>query len=113
MPTVPEQDCLEAVDSLAPLKGTVIIKGFTSKVKSLAGKGQGCSHLVALLTSMGSSTLQGYAAYMHNEPPGRFSEAIVRMLEDTCYTLRGDGPLMLLMKKQNEDRRRARLTSAG
>lgn len=113
MPTVPVEDCMEAINSLAPLKGSSIIRGFTSRVKALAGNGKGCSHLVALLTAMGSSTIQGYAAYKHNEPPGNFSAGVIRMLEDTCYTLRSEGALMQIMKKQNEDERERKLTSAG
>lgn len=48
MPVVPGEECLEAAGSLDSVKGLRITGGFTAKVKSLAGNGKGCQHLVAL-----------------------------------------------------------------
>ncbi|OPY10040.1 MAG: hypothetical protein A4E68_00111 [Syntrophaceae bacterium PtaB.Bin095] len=98
MPVVPGEECLEAAGSLDSVKGLRITGGFTAKVKSLAGNGKGCQHLVALLTTMGPSTVQGYAAYNDHKSPG-FILGKLHMLEDTCWSWRSEGPLLKLLKR--------------
>lgn len=100
MPAVPRKECMETIDSLAPVKGLRIAGGFTSKVKTLVGRGKGCNHLVALLASMGSSTIQGYAAYRLQKSP-RFISDMINMLVDTCWTWRAGGPLINIVKEKN------------
>jgi hypothetical protein len=102
MPTVPREECLETINSLDAVKGLRITRGFTSRVKALVGSGKGCNHLVALLTSMGSSTIQGYAAYRMQESP-RFTSDMINLLEDTCWTWRKEGSLMNFIKKLKEN----------
>jgi hypothetical protein len=105
MPAVPHEECLETINSLEPVKGLKITGGFTSRVRTLVGSGKGCSHLVVLLTSMGSSTIQGYAAYKrHNSP--RFISDLINMLGNTCWTLRVEGPLIKLLKGKIETERK-------
>jgi hypothetical protein len=99
MPAVPREECLETINSLEPIKGLRISRGFTSRVRALVGSGKGCNHLVALLTSMGSSTIQGYAAYKLQESP-RFISDMINMLVDTCWTWRGEGSLMNFIREK-------------
>lgn len=105
MPTVPREECLETINSIDAVKGLRITRGFTSKVKALVGSGTGCNHLVSLLTSMGSSTIQGYAAYKLQESP-RFISDMIDLLENTCWTWRADGPLMNFIKEKMERERK-------
>src|SRR4030065_1797144 len=44
--SVPRAICRESLECLAPIKGLAITKGFTAKVKKLAGGKKGCTHLV-------------------------------------------------------------------
>jgi hypothetical protein len=106
MPTVPREECLETINSLDAVRGLRITRGFTSKVKALVGSGEGCNHLVALLTSMGSSTIQGYAAYKLQES-SRFTSDMINMLENTCWTWRAEGPLMNFIREKIERERKA------
>jgi hypothetical protein len=99
MPDVPRKECLEAINSLEPVKGLKITGGFTSKVKALVGSGKGCNHLVALLTSMGSSTIQGFAAYKLQDSP-RFISEMIPMLENTCWTWRTEGYMINFIKEK-------------
>ena len=105
MPAVPRGECLETISSMEPVKGLRITRGFTSRVKELVGSGKGCNHLVALLTSMGSSTIQGYAAYKLQESH-RFISDMINMVVNTCWTWRAEGPLMKLIKERIEAERR-------
>ncbi|MCK9195611.1 MAG: DUF2889 domain-containing protein [Syntrophales bacterium] len=105
MPAVPRVDCLETINSMEPVKGLRITGGFTSRLKTLFGRGKGCQHLMTLLTSMGSSTIQGYAAYKLQRSPKFLMSDMIDILTDTCWTWRAGGPLLNLVKnksKQNE-----------
>jgi len=98
MPVVPHEACLETIHSVDSVKGLRVTRGFTAKVKALVGSGKGCHHLVALLTSMGPSAVQGYAAYNEQKAP-HFLWAMNNMPVNTCWTWRADGPLINLIKK--------------
>lgn len=112
MPVVPRAECLETIDSIASVKGLSVTRGFTSRVKSLVGSGKGCNHLAALLTSMGSATIQGYAAYKLKGASGLVSD-MIGMLVDTCWTLRADGPSINLIKEKIETERNTKYTAIG
>ncbi|PKN71265.1 MAG: hypothetical protein CVU54_02250 [Deltaproteobacteria bacterium HGW-Deltaproteobacteria-12] len=99
MPCVPRRECLETINSLEQVKGLRIAGGFTLKVKALVGRGQGCSHLVALLTAMSASAVQGYAAYKLQNPAG-FSTEMGLLLEDTCWAWRAEGELIKALKER-------------
>jgi hypothetical protein len=101
MPVVPREECLETINSLMPAKGLKITGGFTSKIKALVGNGKGCQHLVALLTSMGSSSIQGYAAYKLQGSP-KFISDMIGMLVDTCWAWRAEGPMVNFIKEKTE-----------
>ncbi len=97
MPCVPRQECLDTINSIDQVKGLRVTGGFSLKVKKLVGLGQGCNHLVALLTAMGAPIIQGYAAFKLQGPAG-FTTDLIHMLADTCWTWRADGPLINAVK---------------
>ncbi len=99
MPAVPRDDCLATINSIDAVRGLSITRGFTSRVKALVGSGKGCNHLVALLASMASSTIQGYAAYKLQESPSFISD-MIDLLENTCWTWRSEGPLMNFIRER-------------
>ncbi len=101
MPAVPRGECLEMQASLDPVKGMRIAGGFKSKVKSLAGNGRGCSHLVALLTAMSASAIQGFAAYKLQKSQS-LAAHMTKMLVDSCWTWRANGPLISLLKADSD-----------
>jgi hypothetical protein len=105
MPAVPREECLETSNSLETVKGLKITSGFTSRVKTLVGSGKGCQHLLALLTSMGSSAIQGYAACKLQESP-RFISDMIPMLVNTCWTWRAEGPLINYIKEKIDTERK-------
>ena len=94
MPTVPNQECLETLDSLIPLKGLPIVSGFTNRVKDLVGGNKGCAHLVALITAMASAAVQGAWVAMTSTPrdPATYLPGAVDRIKDTCQVWRSDGP---------------------
>jgi hypothetical protein len=103
MPTVPREECLETIESLAPVKGMRIASGFTLKVKELIGGIKGCSHLQALLISMAPAAIQGFGAYQSQKPSGYGSNLplIIRFLINTCRPWRENGPLVKQHFKKN------------
>ena len=94
MPTVPHDECPETRNSLEPVIGMRVTSGFTNSVKDLVGGPKGCAHLVALLVSMASATVQGTWTAMsrkHNPATGYMSKAM-NAIVDTCRVWRADGP---------------------
>lgn len=104
MSVVPHDACLEALNSLKPVKGLRITHGFTSKVKALVGRGKGCTHIMELLTSLVSSAMQGYFAYrQHNFPmPASY---IVNKLGNTCWAWRSEGPIIKSLKESQQNKK--------
>ncbi len=98
MPCVPRDECLETAGSLEPLKGGRITRGFTSQARALSGNGQGCCHLTALLTAMGSSAIQGYAAAREYGESIAIAD-LISMLVNNCWTWRANGPLINQLKE--------------
>jgi hypothetical protein len=101
--SVPREFCRETLECLAPIKGLTITKGFTAKVKKLAGGNKGCTHLVELLLAMAPAAIQGYASYQSKKPevfdPDR-AKAILQFLVNTCHAWREDGSLVEMLKKK-------------
>jgi len=100
--SVPREVCRETLGCLASVKGLIITRGFTSKVKKLAGGKKGCTHLVELLLSMAPAAIQGFAAYQAQKPSGLDRDNLNMMamyLVNTCHVWRDDGPLMNSFKK--------------
>jgi len=103
MPVLPREDCLETINSMDPVKGLKIRGGFTSKVRDIGGGTKGCNHLVALLTAMGPSVMQGYGAYHDHHIPHFLLENF-QILVNTCRTWREEGPLVEILKEKQEAR---------
>lgn len=95
--TVPRPDCEALAHSLDAVIGLTISKGFTGRVKSLAGGRDGCTHLVHLLTTMAPAILQGYWALVDRKRPAseevgrRRAAASAKYLRDSCFTWREGG----------------------
>ncbi len=102
--SVPREICRETLDCLAPVKGIVITKGFTEKVKKIVGGNKGCTHLVELLLAMAPAAIQGYASYQSKRPqdydPER-AKMILQFLVNTCRAWREDGPLVKVLIKNS------------
>lgn len=99
---VPREFCRETTECLAPVKGLTITRGFTSKVKKLAGGSKGCIHLLELLLAMAPAVFQGVAAHQSRKPSGVDSEhakLILKYLINTCHAWREDGPFVEMLKK--------------
>jgi hypothetical protein len=101
--SVPREVCRETIDCLALIKGLTITKGFTSKVKKMAGGNKGCAHLVELLLAMAPAIVQGFAAHQSQKPSAFDSDQAKRMLQflvNTCRAWREDGPFVEMFKKK-------------
>lgn len=97
MMTVPRSDCNHVNQSLRPLIGLSIAKGFTANVRSLCGGIKGCTHLVTLLTAAGPAIFQGYLAVSYQKHSDEKSDrsrkgsGMLSYLKNTCYAWREDG----------------------
>jgi len=101
--SVPGEVCRETIDSLAPIKGLSITKGFTLKVKKIAGGNRGCTHLVELLQAMAPAVIQGFSAYRALKPADYDPEQAKRIFHFVANTCRGwheDGPFVARFKKK-------------
>ncbi len=102
MPSVPREACRETIDCLTPIKGLTITKGFTAKVKKIAGGKKGCAHLVELIQTMAPAAIQGFAAHRSRKrtvyDPER-AKLIFAFLLNTCRVWREDGPFIEMFKK--------------
>jgi hypothetical protein len=107
MPVIPRGDCLETIHCLEEAKGLKVASGFTAKVKDIGGGIKGCNHLVALLTSMGPSVMQGYGAYCDHKIPGFLLENF-HFLMNTCRVWRDGGPLIGILEEKRKERKRIR-----
>jgi len=100
--SVPREVCRETIDCLAPIKGLTITKGFTAKIKKLAGGKKGCTHLVELILAMAPAAIQGFAAYQSSKPvvfdPDR-EKMFLEFLVNTCRAWRDEGPFVEMFKK--------------
>jgi len=100
--SVPREVCRETIDCLAPIKGLTITKGFTAKVKRLAGGKKGCTHLVELILAMAPAAIQGFAAHQSRNPVVfdlDREKMILEFLVNTCRAWREDGPFVEMFKK--------------
>jgi len=101
--SIPREACRETIGCLAPIKGLTITKGFTAKVKKLAGGKRGCTHLVELILGMAPAAIQGYATYQSRKQavfdPDR-AKMILQFLVNTCHAWREDGPFVEMFKKK-------------
>ncbi len=96
---VPRPQCREAENLAAKLKGLVITRGFTKRVKELFAGPAGCTHMTELILDMAPAAVQGIWAWQAREKPGKIGPGdIARMkgirekLRDSCVAWRSDGP---------------------
>jgi len=100
--SVPRDACRETADCLAGIKGLTITRGFTSKVRKLAGGNKGCTHLLELALAMAPAAVQGYAAHRSQKQSGfdpDQAKFIMKYLTNTCRAWREDGPFLAALKK--------------
>jgi hypothetical protein len=100
---VPQDVCNETANCLALIKGTTITRGFTSKVKKLAGGNRGCIHLVELLLAMAPAVFQGVRSHQSRTPSpadADLEKFVSQSLLNTCYIWREDGPSMEKVRKR-------------
>ena len=89
MPTVPEEACRQAIDSVKGLIGLPIVYGFTKAVKDRLIPTEGCNHLTGLMLTMGSVAVQGMAANRgKTAPPPESREMMLEYVKDTCCVWR-------------------------
>lgn len=101
--SVPREVCRETIDCLDSIKGLTITKGFTSKVKKLAGGNKGCTHLVELILTMAPAVFQGFGAHQTQKPANFDSnraQMLLQFLVNTCRVWREDGPFVEMIKKK-------------
>ncbi len=103
MPYCPHEECIETRKSLEKVIGISIESGFSENVMTFLGGINGCSHLTALLISMGPEAVHGYYHKMtrtpHKSVPDKYAESVINMMKDTCYVYRKDGPIYNEMMK--------------
>ena len=101
--SVPRDVCRETLQCLSPVKGMIITRGFTAKVKKLVGGTKGCTHLLELLLAMAPTAVQGFAAHQSRKPvafdPDRM-KFILKYLINTCHAWREDGPVVQMHSKK-------------
>lgn len=95
--TLPREDCHKIHHSLDAVIGLSVSRGFSSKVREIAGGVKGCTHLTHLLITMAPAIQQGFWALAYQKKhvkngqnasrAGRMGE----MLKNSCYAWREDG----------------------
>ena len=90
MPSVPMEECVEALKVVKDLEGVAIRPGFSDAVKHIVGSKWGCTHMASLIMNMGNVSVQGRAAYVRKKYGGTAGIAAHGGL------YRGTGPLRQL-----------------
>ncbi len=109
MPQVPLPDCRLALETLEQLVGERMVPGFSDFVRTTIGGPQGCSHLAALITNMGNTSVQGRGAVVRKLAPTDEiaieiyrSQASQLNLAGSCISWREGGPLASRFKRSEE-----------
>lgn len=95
MPAAPHDTCYEAQQCLAPIKGTRIAAGFTTRIRRLVDRRKGCTHLQTLLAAMAPAAFQGAWSARVSQPvdPAVYA-GMVEKLVNTCWVWREEGELV-------------------
>jgi hypothetical protein len=102
MDAVPFPACRETIDSLAAVKGLTITRGFTSKMKSLVGRG-GCTHLVELIQALAPAFILGLHVRGARSPAAMtpdWTKKKISSLVNSCHAWKEDGALVTELKKR-------------
>ncbi|MBN1532958.1 MAG: DUF2889 domain-containing protein [Spirochaetes bacterium] len=109
MKSVPREICREAAESLQRIKGLVIARGFTMKVRSLMGGALGCTHVMTLVIEMAPALIQGYWTAKSRKPVNLADpdeKKTLRLFRDTlvntCHVWRENGPTLEKLKRELE-----------
>jgi hypothetical protein len=110
MPVIPHDLCPTVADSVKKIIGVNIVSGFSTNVRKRMGGVEGCAHLTSLIVAMGPAALHGYwteqsqrrrpLPFTMEDFPG------LRLLTNSCYLWRKDGPLLERVRKTIENRSR-------
>lgn len=95
MPVVPDAGCRDIEQGLQSLTGRFIRTGFTSEVRNLLGKTEGCIHMTNLLLAMSSAAVQGMwavASRIREGKPPKLPNVDGSFLLNSCYMWRSGGP---------------------
>jgi Protein of unknown function (DUF2889) len=96
LPRIPRDDCSTMATSLDQIKGMDITRGFSAKIRMMAGGNKGCVHLKTLLLAMAPAAVQG--SWINNswqqKEAGQPDPEISDHLVDSCWTWRKNGPLV-------------------
>jgi hypothetical protein len=104
MPHHPREGCTEVLPWMQRLVGIRIASGFTQRVKELVGNSRGCAHLTSLLLTLGPAAVQGFwAAYGVGREDLRADDPRIKMVVNTCYLWREDGPLIEDLRRAHKD----------
>jgi hypothetical protein len=100
---VPREACRETIGCLAHIKGLTVTKGFTAKIKKMAGSTKGCTHLVELILAMAPAVIQGFGAHQSLKPSNvdaDHAKLILQFLINTCRVWRENGPLVETLRNK-------------
>lgn len=100
-PQWPMPECEQGLQALQELVGVQIKPGFTDYVKSTVGSKRGCTHLAALMMTLGNVTVQGRGAWLRKYVPDDAERALAMEhsarelgLIDSCVSWAADGPIL-------------------
>ncbi|MBU2551385.1 MAG: DUF2889 domain-containing protein [Proteobacteria bacterium] len=102
MPTTPFEGCRTTSESLQKIVGLPLVSGFSDRVRERLGGVEGCTHLTALIVSMGPPALHGFwtmKAREKQEPPRSFDEVPgLAYTMNSCTLWAEDGPIIQMIK---------------
>jgi len=94
LPKIPNEACYGAKNSVEKLVGLQIKHGFTDAVRNLLGNSEGCAHIMNLILSMGSASVQGaWSALSRRTSQGNLPGIDESIMINSCWLWREDGPL--------------------
>jgi hypothetical protein len=110
MPTVPNDLCPSVADCVKKIIGVSIVSGFSNQVRRRMGGVEGCAHLTSLIVAMGPAALHGYwteQSRTRRSLPRSLAEFPgLRLLTNSCYLWRKNGPLLEKVRETIEARKR-------
>lgn len=106
MPGVPNELCLDTINSVKKVIGIKIVSGYSDEVRRLLGGVAGCTHLTHLLVVMGPAALHGVWTHWSRQarPKPKKMEEIrgLSYLLNSCQLWAEDGPFLRRIKAELE-----------